>query len=399
MSDADRLARVALSHLAEPGDVRVLRLVRQLGATTVYEGLCAHGGLDAVLDGMPDGVSDGAGGAGVDLAVRLGAVRPEQRLEQARRAGIRFVVPGDAEWPTGLDDLADQPALHQRGEVPVGLWVRGPLRLDEVRTAVAVVGARRATTYGGSVAGDLGQDLGSEGWTVVSGAAFGIDQAAHRGALAAGGPTVAVLACGVDRAYPVRHSELLDQIGDQGAVVSEAPPGATPTRVRFLGRNRLIAGLARGTVVVEAAVRSGSLNTAGWAERLSRVVMGVPGPVTSALSQGVHELIRTRAGLLVTSGAEVREAVGESGEHLLAVPRAPLGPRDHLPIRHQQVLDAVPVSRGATVETISRGAGIGTKEAGTALGALARAGLIEQSGAGWRLSDAAWRADRAEERA
>src|SRR4029078_13034542 len=122
-----------------------------------------------------------------------------------------------------------------------------------------------------------------------------IDQAAHRGALAGGVSTVAVLACGVDRAYPAAHQRLLDHLADRGAVVSELAPGCAPTRLRFLARNRVIAALTRGTVVVEAAVRSGALNTANWANRLHRTVMGVPGPVTSAPSQGVHQLIRTGA--------------------------------------------------------------------------------------------------------
>ena len=157
----------------------------------------------------------------------------------------------------------------------------------------------------------------------MSGAAFGIDQAAHRGALANRGPTVAVLACGADRAYPAAHRNLIDYIADVGLVVSEAPPGCAPTRIRFLARNRVIAAVARGTVVVEAAVRSGALNTASWAGGLGRTVMGVPGPVTSAPSAGVHQLIRARDALLVTSGEEVLEAVGPIGTFTLDDPRAP----------------------------------------------------------------------------
>jgi DNA processing protein len=126
---------------------------------------------------------------------------------------------------------------------------------------VAVVGCRAATSYGQSVAGQLGAGLAERNVTSVSGAAFGIDSAAHRGSLALNGPTVAVLACGTDVAYPRAHVSLLDRIGAEGLVVSELPLGATPTKWRFLARNRLIAALARGTVVVEAAVRSGALNT------------------------------------------------------------------------------------------------------------------------------------------
>jgi DNA processing protein len=235
------------------------------------------------------------------------------------------------------------------------------------------------------VAGDLAAGLARAGQCVVSGAAFGIDQAAHRGALAAGGPTVAVLACGVDRAYPVAHKALLDHLGDHGAVVSELAPGCAPTKLRFLARNRLIAGLAGGTVVVEAALRSGALSTGNWTTRLNRPLMGVPGPVTSAPSEGVHELIRSGAATLVTRADEVLELLGVAGDHLLEHRRGPDGPRDRLTLRHRQVLDAVPAERTAPVDSVARTAGIGLREVRTALAHLARVGLVEQMPGGWRL--------------
>src|SRR5262249_60244491 len=131
------------------------------------------------------------------------------------------------------------------------------------------------------------------------------------------------LACGADRAYPVAHHDLLEHLGRTSAVIAEVPPGCAPTRGRFLSRNRLIAALTRGTVVVEAAARSGALNTASWATRRNRHLMGVPGPVTSAQSQGVHELIRSGAASLVTYGDEVLEIVGDAGTHLATPPSAP----------------------------------------------------------------------------
>ena len=221
---------------------------------------------------------------------------------------------------------------------------------------------------------------------MVSGAAFGIDRAAHRGALAGGGPTIAVLACGVDRAYPKAHQSLLDHLAERGAVVSEAPLGCSPQRIRFLARNRLIAAITRGTVVVEAAVRSGALNTAHWANRLNRVVGGVPGPVTSAPSGGVHQLIRAGGAELVTNGREVLELVGSSGEHLTDEPRGPVHPRDLLPMVEQQVLDAVPVGTGARPDSIARVAGLAVAEVDTALGRLRAAGLVEGDADGWRLA-------------
>ena len=257
-----------------------------------------------------------------DLAQRLGSVDPVRELEQAARLGIRFVVPGDPEWPARLDDLAAHEA-HQSGlgGVPVGLWLRGPLRLDELPPMVAVVGSRSSTTYGERVAADVSAAAARAGMVVVSGAAAGIDQAAHRGALAAGGTTRGRAGLRPERAYPTANRPLIDHIAATGLVVSEVPPGSAPLRSRFLGRNRLIAALSVGTVVVEAARRSGALSSARWASALNRVVMGVPGPVTSITSQGVHDEIRKGAMHLVTTGADVLELVGAAGEHLVEVRR------------------------------------------------------------------------------
>ncbi|GGD10684.1 DNA-processing protein DprA [Nocardioides daphniae] len=192
-------------------------------------------------------------------------------LEQANEQGIRFIVPGDAEWPTQLGALRGAGALHDRGGEPVGLWVRGSHDLRQLAgNAVAVVGSRAATSYGTEQATELSRDLARMGHTVISGAAYGVDQAAHRGALLAGGPTIAVLPGGVDRPYPAAHAQLLDAIAERALVVSEAPPDTAPTRTRFLARDRIVAGLAEGTLVVEGAVRSGALNTAHWTTNLHR---------------------------------------------------------------------------------------------------------------------------------
>ncbi|MCW2806286.1 MAG: protecting protein DprA [Marmoricola sp.] len=372
VSESERLARVVLSRIGEPGDHRLTDLVHELGASKVLSS----------LQGQAAG-----GELGADLAERLESVDAVQELERASSQGIRFVVPGDQEWPAVLDDLAHAPHLHERGGVPVGLWCRGVLRLDEAaENAVAVVGSRSATTYGADVATGIAATLARASWTVVSGAAFGIDQAAHRGALSNRGRTVAVLACGADRAYPAAHRSLIDYIADVGLLVSEAPPGCAPTRIRFLARNRIIAALSRGAVVVEAAVRSGALNTASWAGGLGRTVMGIPGPVTSAPSAGAHQLIRARDALLVTSGEEVLEAVGPMGTFALADPREPENVRDRLPPRERQVLDAVPLVRAVDSDSIARTAGIAHGRTKEALLALHRAGLVEHSLGCWRVS-------------
>lgn len=369
----ERLARAALCRLGEPGDPRLTGLVAELGAPAVYDHLRSevdHAGLAS------------------DVAQRLAALDPVADLERADRQGIRFLVPGDDEWPDRLSALERPEPVNGRGGCPLGLWVRGPLRLAEaVRRSVAVVGSRSATSYGADAAGEIGATVARAGHTVISGAAFGIDQAAHRGALAVRGPTIAVLACGVDRAYPSAHRQLLDYIADTGLVVSELAPQCAPTKLRFLSRNRLIAGLGRGTVVVEAAVRSGALNTATWTQRLNLPVMGVPGPVTSAPSAGVHQLIRSRDALLVTSGAEVLEAVAPVGDHLLVEPRGAERPHDRLSLLDQQVLDAVPVSLPVTPVSIARTAGLAATSVHESLLRLVEAGLVEHSRERYRLAD------------
>lgn len=367
----ERLARVALNRLAEPGDVRLAALTAELGAQTLYR----------LLVGERDLM-----GLHTDVAARLAGVEAERELDQAARTGLRFVIPGDQEWPDQLEDLAAVDPLHERGGVPIGLWAKGPLRLDQLDRSVAVVGSRVSTTYGAAVAGEIAAVSALAGAVVVSGAAFGIDDAAHRGALGADGPTSAVLACGADRVYPAAHRRLIDQIATSGVVVSEAAPGCAPQRICFLARNRLIAALTRGTVVVEAATRSGALNTATWAGRLNRVVMGVPGPVTSVSSSGVHEQLRTGAMSLVTSGADVLELVGETGDHLVEPLRETATVRDRLSPRQRQVLDALPVAQSAGPDSIARTAGIGLLEVRAALARLHAVGLVSHDESGWRLS-------------
>lgn len=168
-----------------------------------------------------------------------------------------------------------------------------------------MVGARAATAYGKHVATCIAADLAGRGWAIVSGGAYGIDAAAHHGALTAGGVTIAVLACGPDVSYPRAHAGLLEGIAASGAVISECPPGCTPSRRRFLARNRIIAALARGTVIVEAAERSGALATARHASDLTRPLMAIPGPGTSMTSAGCDALIRDQRAACVTTAAEI----------------------------------------------------------------------------------------------
>ncbi|GGZ12512.1 hypothetical protein GCM10010300_65920 [Streptomyces olivaceoviridis] len=364
---AELLGRVFLGRVVEAGDEVAGRWVREFGVGEVVRRLRCGG------DALP-GVS---GTRWEGLVARARRAEPERDLETARAAGARFVRPGDAEWPRQLDDLGDAR--------PLGLWVRGRpnLRMWALRS-VAVVGARACTEYGAHAGATLASGLAERGWVVVSGGAYGIDGAAHRGALATHGATVAVLACGVDQSYPRGHAALIARIAEQGLVVGELPPGDHPTPSRFILRNRVIAALTRGTVVVEAACRSGSLATARAAQRLGRFTMGVPGPVTSALSAGVHELLRGEA-TLVTDATEVIELVGDMGE-LAPARRGPVLPRDLLQPAARTVLAALPGNRAAPAEEIALGARTTRDDVIARLYELRALGYVERHGDGWKLT-------------
>lgn len=370
----ERRARMILSGLCEPGDVDACQLVRDHTAR-------------ALLDRLEAGRI--ASGKARDWAERLPRVNLDATLQAAEQARARYLAPGDAEWPVQLDELEtleDEPG-DRRGGAPFGLWVRGEGNLAELtRSAVSVVGARAATAYGERVAGEVALQASNKGYTVVSGGAYGIDAAAHRGALAAARPTLAVLAGGVDRLYPSGNSQLLRRILQTGAVVSEAAPGCVPSKTRFLVRNRLIAAVSSGTVVVEAALRSGSLNTARWAQDLGRHVMGVPGPVTSKLSAGVHQLLRQPETVLVTDADEIVEQLAPIGAGLAAVKTGPVLVQDQLDLRSKQLLDAVPKLAGASTRSIAAVAGLEHSDVVTRLDVLRDLGLVTCASGRWRLS-------------
>ncbi|WP_378570275.1 DNA-processing protein DprA [Nocardiopsis mangrovi] len=289
----------------------------------------------------------------------------------------RLVVPGDPEWPHQLDRLAERR--------PYALWVRGAHDLrNACLRSVAVVGSRAASSYGLHVTGDLAWALAERSWTCVSGGAYGIDSAAHRGALAGGAPTVAVLASGLDLGYPRGNEGLFADIAVRGTLVSEHPPGTAPTRHGFLVRNRIIAALTPGTVVVEAGLRSGALNTARHALDLCRVLMAVPGPVTSALSAGCHRLLREWRAVCVTDATDVAEQVGHIGADLRPGNGTALA-RDALDDLARKVLDSVPVRTGAGTATIASKAGLDLDLTLGRLGLLAAGGFIERCLAGWRV--------------
>lgn len=370
--DADeRLARAALTRVIEPGDENGGRWLREYGARGLMNLLTSPGRSDdeALKAIGPRRISG--------LRARAAAAAPERDLSVIAGIGGRFVCPGDQEWPTQLDDLGTAR--------PIGLWVRGrpDLRLWSLRS-VAIVGARACTSYGAHMAASIASGLAERGWVVTSGAAYGVDGAAHRGALASNGATVAVLACGVDVVYPPGHAELVRRIAEQGLVVGELAPGDHPTRSRFVLRNRVIAALTRGTVVVEAEYRSGSLVTARGAQRLGRFTMGVPGPATSGLSAGVHELLRGE-GVLVTDAAEVAELVGDMGD-LAPARRGPVLPRDLLDPLGARILDALPGRGALGARDIARETATTSDEALGKLYELHSLGFVQRHGDGWQLT-------------
>ncbi len=368
--EPERVARAALTRVLEPGDERAGAWLRQVGPVGLLRALRVADGTAEKLPGMTAVRLEGC-------RLRAAAAEPERDLAAVAALGGRLVCPGDREWPSQLDDLGDAR--------PVGLWVRGrpDLRLWALRS-VAVVGARACTPYGAHMAATLGAGLAERGWVVVSGAAFGVDGAAHRGVLAVGGATAAVLACGVDVPYPRGHAELIGRVAQQGLVVAELAPGSHPTRSRFVLRNRVIAALTRGTVVVEAEYRSGSLVTARQAQRLGRIVMGVPGPATSGLSAGVHELLRGE-GVLVTDASEVAELIGDIGD-LAPDRRGPVLPRDRLDPVAARVLDALPYHGLISPRDLARGAGTSADETLGRLYELHSLGFVEREGDHWRLT-------------
>ncbi|RKS10683.1 DNA processing protein [Nocardiopsis sp. Huas11] len=376
--EADARARACLTVVAPPGDLWLGELLAEYGAARVWADLVA--GAPAPSAPHQEGASDGAEQAlrlerrWARWSARAGRVDPDGLLSDSAEAGIRFVAPGDPEWPGRLESL-DLPG----GRRSHGLWVRGrgDLRHLCLRSA-ALVGARAATPYGEHVAAELAYGLAERSVVVVSGGAYGIDGAAHRAAHAAGN-TVVVLACGLDVDYPRGHAGLFADIARRGVLVSERPVRSTPRAPDFLIRNRLIAALTPGTVVVEAGRRSGALNTAAHATELNRALMAVPGPVTSALSVGCHLLLRDWQAACVTCAEDVVAHVVPLGEEGAGTPRLEAA----LNADTRRVLDAVPREGAgtATIAVRSEGTLEGTMRA---LGMLAAAGLVERCSTGWR---------------
>lgn len=399
---AHTFARAAWSAIAEPGDGLAGLLVAELGAVTALQVL--HDSwtpmrISALMrDRRGSGVNErGAGPTRGDdeqfestLQQGLERWRPRlvltdlvRSLEAAQRVSARLLLPSDPLWPRSLSDLA----VH----APLALWWRGvPAALQALPVSIALVGSRAATQYGEHITMEASAGLCDRGFAIVSGAAYGIDGMAHRAALASDGVTVAFLAGGVDRFYPTGHDALLTRIVEVGAVVSELPCGASPTKWRFLQRNRLIAAAGTATVVLEAGWRSGSLNTAGHAAALGRPLGAVPGPVTSPASAGCHRLIREYDAVCVTNATEMAELAGaQTGPTPLDFSAAGSTSDDTTGAGlgrtsdQVRVFDALSARSARPVADIARRSGLSVSSVRGALGSLGLEGVVRERESGW----------------
>jgi len=342
-----------------------LGLVNELQPREAFALVDAFGSVEAVARASSATLEAAGAKPGIAEAIPGAIDRARLEVERLRGLGATLVAWGDPEYPERLRAIADPPLF---------LAVRGGMVAAE--PMIAIVGARRASAYGRRIAEELGRGLAQAGLTVVSGLAAGIDAAAHQGALAGGGRTVAVLATGIDRVYPSWHRELAQQVAASGALVSEFGCGTPPLQFHFPRRNRIISGLAIGTVVVEAAERSGSLITARYALEQGRDVFAVPGPVGVPLHGGPHRLIQQGA-RLVTGVEDVLDELAPALIARVRAARAAVAVATLSP-DERRVLDALG-DAGRHVDDVIRTAGLTPGTALETLLALELRGLVRQS--------------------
>ena len=410
--DEVMLARAYLSRVAEPAHLAVWAFVADVGPIEAAAAIRSDRAPGAVRRATE---------------ARRASCDPVGDIDAGARHAVRLVVPESRDWPHFALGALERAGLRRAGEVangakadeggepvpPLALWVSGNGDLASLGTrAVGIVGARASTAYGERVAGELAFGVAQQDVVVVSGGAFGIDTAAHRGALGADGQTVIVSAGGLDRPYPSGNKDLFARAARDGLLISESPPGTAPQRQRFLSRNRLIAALSTGTVVVEAGRRSGAANTAAHCVALGRPLMAVPGPVTSAMSVGCHALLRRERhpAVLVADTRDVMESLGflgslgTSGTSGTEGTEGPAGSRSDGESLHASPADARrtaidaldPVARRvfealqprsyASPESLSVRAGVAVLDVVRAIPVLALSGLVDAADGTYRAS-------------
>ncbi|GAA1813057.1 DNA-processing protein DprA [Nesterenkonia flava] len=413
-----RQTRAALSRVIEPGDLLAQVLIAELGPLEAYGRICASGGPG---DALQQRVGETAETAGLSARqrrltdalprwrARLRQVQGPRDLRSMQQLGGGLIIPEDSAWPAALNDLGPM--------APTALWFRaGPRegtsgaegdpyerflrRMPPHHRAIGIVGSREMTDYGGRVAVQLSSELAGRDVCILSGGAYGVDAAAHRGALKAQAPserapTIAVLAGGLDRWYPAGNEPLLRGIGNTGLLLSEMAPGSSPTKHRFLHRNRMIAALAAATVVVEARRRSGALSTAHHALGLGRPVGVVPGSVFSASSEGCHRLLRDSPAQVITDAADILHLLLPDGGALStgsadepqntaeAVCTTQREQLDALGEVDQRVWDALPARRFTSVGKLSEVAGLAVPQVLGGLNRMQTLGLVIRRNGHW----------------
>ena len=272
------------------------------GGSRYWSQELARLGPELLVDRISSGAYSDISQAPMSLAQRFKSLNITEIESQICASGSVLITPQSVNWPTRLDDLYAP---------PMSLIVKGDIdALGKLERSISIVGTRKPSSYGMGIATEFAAGMSSQGWVVVSGGAIGIDACAHRGALSVSGSTVVVLGSGVSALYPSTHLKLFREIQENGLLISEVLPQTKASSPRFLIRNRLIAALSQGTLVVEAAVRSGSLRTARDASEILRLVMAIPGEITSSTSDGCHRLIADHTAELVTSIDDLMELVG-----------------------------------------------------------------------------------------
>lgn len=396
-TSAERLTYAHLNQLIEPNDFTASALLQLMSASELLSLIRKEDFMPTDLKPKVEEILGFKTSSNMaqDLKVALTRWRkrmplsnPLAAVDTAARHQGGLLIPGDDHWPVQLDDL-------NLGR-PLCLWWRAgnPAFLggQEIGRNVAIVGSRDASDYGDQVTFDLSRSLALQGYSIVSGGAYGIDASAHRAALtveewsAANPPTITVMAGGIDRLYPSGNSNLLNQIVARGVLFSEVPPGTTSARFRFLNRNRIIAALSRLVIVTEARHRSGALNTVSHAVELGRDVAAVPGSVFAPNSAGCHRLIGEGSAVLLTSPQDALALVGaQHPAQATSEDSAPKRPTDQLGRDEGMVYDIMSFSKPMLVDEISARSGIPIIQTLKSLGRLEDLGLARTDGLSWRL--------------